>query len=80
MSGAQGEAVDGHIPAFGNCYMLLLLRLQPGLPAEPVGLFLEPNYAFVKATDLLLSVFLHGLWVKTPKTTLLVLSLTWFSW
>lgn len=72
--------MDGHIPAVGNCYMLLLLTLRSALPEKWLALFLEPNEPFVKAADLLLSVFLHGLWVKTAATTLLVLSLTWFGW
>lgn len=80
MSGALGEAVDGHFPAFGNCYMLFLLGLRSSLPEKSLALFLEPNEPFVKATELLLSVFLHGRWVKTPATALLVLSLTWFCW
>lgn len=72
--------MDGHIPAFGNCYMLLLLRLRSALPEKSLALFLEPNEAFIKAAELLLSVFLHGLWVKTPATTRLLLSLTGFGW
>lgn len=72
--------MDGHIPAVGNCYMLLLLTFRPALPEEPLALFLEPNGPFVKAADLLLSVFLHGLWVKTAATTLVLLSLTWLGW
>lgn len=80
MSGAPGEAVDGHIPASGNCYMLLLLRLQSRLPEKSLASFLEPSEALAGAAELLLSVFLHRLWVKTPETTSLVLAPTWFPW
>ena len=76
--GARGEAVDGHIPALGNCYMLLLLRLPSGLPEKSLALFREASVPFVPAADLLLSVFLHSLWVPTPATTSPPLSLTWF--
>lgn len=41
--GPGGEAVDGHILAFSNCYMLVFLRLQASLPEECLALFLEPN-------------------------------------
>lgn len=68
--------MDGHILGFSNCYMLLFLRLQASVPEESVAVFLEPNEPLVKATDLLLSVFIHGVWVKTPSTALLVLSIT----
>lgn len=31
---ARGESVDGHILAPSNCYMLVLLRLQAGVPEK----------------------------------------------
>lgn len=40
---APGEAVDGHILAFSNCYMLFFFRLQARLPEESLALFLEPK-------------------------------------
>lgn len=42
-SGAPGEAVDGHILAFSNCYMLFFFRLQTSVPEESLALFLEPK-------------------------------------
>lgn len=41
--GPGADAVDIHILAFSNCYMLLFFRLQAGLPAESLASFLEPN-------------------------------------